>query len=152
MKIHAKNTKTIMNLKYGYLFVLLLGFSLSSCDLCDDTDCPPKVISMDFSPVDFNGAELLEMSDSIYNKDSIMILPENAVMRIIYSSSSFKVLINPSITEFTINWSRNKVDTFKMETFREELDCCGEIPRLRSLSNQDSVIKNISGTIKVVVP
>jgi len=80
-----------------------------------------------------------------------MILPKEAVNRIIFSDTRFLIILSPSLNEFTINWSRNKIDTFKMELTSHELECCGSRYEVRSLSNQDSII-NHSRTIKVVVP
>jgi len=139
--LNAKNNKTKMNLKYGILFVLLLGFSLLSCDKCDDSDCFGGVFVI-FHPIDLNGNSLLNQPDSIYSLKSITLLPDTSGLRLSQVSNKASVgFSNTSISEFIIDWSSNKIDTFKVKlaSSRTSNDCCDAI-RLISLSNQDSTI------------
>ena len=130
-----------MNLKYGFLFVVLLGFSSLSCDKCDDTECFGGVF-VNFRPIDLNGNSLLDQPDSIYSLKSITLLPDTSGLRLSQLTNKASVgFSNTSISEFIIDWSRNKIDTFKVQltSSRTSNDCCDAI-RLISLSNQDSTI------------
>jgi len=138
-------------MKFGLWSVMFFSLLFFACRNCDNTECISGIY-FSFTPVDSVGKELLTMPDSIYNKDSIMILPKEAVGRISFHPTWFTISLNPSFNEFTINWSRNKIDTFKMDfTIEKGDDCCGRVINSLSLSNQDSII-NHYGTIRVVVP
>jgi len=147
-------------MKFGLWSVLFFSLFFFACDdRCDDTECfvfPNWNFS--FIPLDANREPLLIMPDSVYSKDSISIFPDTVGIEMSFQIDEVNISVprlptTNAITEFIVNWSRKKIDTFKIDYTMGEMDCCGTVFKTVTLSNQDSII-NISPShpIQVLVP
>ena len=140
----------------NFLIICLFFIVLfSACDECSDTDCPWDKAIVRFQPVNINGEFLLLMPDSIYNNDSIHLITPTTNIELSFDPPEIILILNQSVKEFIIDFSKNKKDTFNIDINMKDNKCCGKVFDYYSLSNQDTVLCEACFTdssFKVVVP
>lgn len=120
----------------------MIIFCFSCTDDCDDSDCPPNRVWFLFEPVDSMNQNLFSRPDSIYNDDSISLVHSNTPLNFSVSSKHLVISAPNSLSEFVVDFSYGRTDTFYTTINYSADECCGEVVNDYSLSSKDSILCN----------
>jgi len=125
------------------IIIMILGLYLSSCNPCNNLDCPPPFPEGQFKILSLvNGNDLVFGSNKIYNKDQIKFYSLKGADTIFLNyeaiwypgdDSLLAVRFLPEIETAYIKLNNSDTDTLKMSYKTHVSKCCGTITSVANL-------------------